>query len=128
MRQDRTEARRGADQALGFGQIGRLCDQRVDLRLDRGDPGSQRQAQRGNVPCDEGVGFDPEALALGFVHILQAFQPPGEAGETRSGRVRWRVGGKAQRPAHLGQHGGVDPVGLGQPAGGAREIAGPGGR
>ena len=77
----------------------------------------------------DGVLLDPRIarllhpVCLAPEHIAQVIAPRHQIGQPNPCRVARRRRPEFQRPAHLGQHLRIHPVGLGQPSGGAGKLA-----
>ena len=66
--------------------------------------------------CDPGIAGGPRAVLLGPDQRHEIVAAGHEVGQPGAVGVGGRGGRKFQRPAHPGQHLGIDAVGLGQPA------------
>ncbi|RAI03514.1 hypothetical protein DLJ53_03185 [Acuticoccus sediminis] len=95
-----------SDGAIEFGDL--ACEE-VDHRLDLGGD----LVLAGVVP----------ARRLGLADIDQLPAVPEEIGQPAARRAAWASDGEVEDRAHLGEHAGINPVGLGEDAGGPDELA-----
>ena len=92
--------------------------------LDHQEVGLEPAQVTGDGPAQIGGRGLSQTVGVGPGHrheVLPARQP---RRQTLSLGVGGRAGREGQRPPHLGQPAGVPPVGLGQPTGGASNVAG----
>src|SRR6056297_2219910 len=108
------DARNGLEQGHGPGAFGMAFQEPGDGGLDPGDaPGQQPQTGADIGPDGAGDGLAQPVLFLRF-HTLELIAPTAQLGQFGALGIQWGRRRKSPLGPQPGQHGGIDPVGLGQ--------------
>ncbi len=122
-RQGRADSGNGGEAAAVLGECGAGVDLGNDLPLDRREVRLQNLEQSRNFPRDPGIPGGACAVLLAPDAGYEVVTASDEIGQPRPVWIDGRGRSGGERPAHSGEDFGIDPVGLGQPASGAGELA-----
>jgi hypothetical protein len=122
---DRSDARHGPQDGLSGGQGSGSIEEAAHCCLDLGDGVAQPLDVTVEIVGDGCVGgLRPPPLLL-HARGNELVAAPGQSSEALEVFPRWLCGLQVQCLPHGGEHGGIDPVGLGQSSGGTGEVARP---